>query len=917
MNKRTQTSSLAWRRHPLALAIAACLRQAQSRRTVSAVSLAALLAGSVASQAATFTVTNTNDAGPGSLRQAVLEANANPGGDTIEFAAAAQGQILLTGGELLVTDELLMHGPGRDQLTIDAQGISRILNVHETLLTLSGVTLSRGNGLGTSLVVSAEGAAVRIYRGHISILDSSIVENWNGLSGTEAASVYSYCNGGSYDDPGCELRVVDSVISGNSGGIGLFSEYGYDGVIAIERSTITSNRFGVDCDGWIYGNCRVAITDTLIAGNFGQAVHGNSDAAISISRTQIVENGGGVYVWGWEHADSTLRIVDSVVSKNSDLGINLSGIWTTGAIENTLIAQNTGVGIKADGGASLDISRSTISGNQGGISFNGRYSAAYYGYSMKIENSTISGNNNQSPGGGVYIFCGSNGYGGDPSTILNSTISNNNATVGGGIYAICDEYADLPHLQLLNTVVSDNKATAQDPDVSGRLSADYSLIGQAGSTTIIESVPGSNIFDKDPLLGPLQDNGGTTQTHALLSGSPAIDAGDPDFTPPPDFDQRGEGFERVVNGRIDMGAYEEQSAAWLQSLGDINGDGTPEIGVVARVGDRNLATVKDAKSGALVSAFEFDSSLRPVDVETVRDVGLDGALALLGAASAPVAEVRDVLSGELVGGAVFADRFMPIDLAVLPDLNASGVSELGMLGTGSIKVEMRDAVSDVLVNDLWFPERFSPRQALSLPDLNGNGTPETGVVLNSADETDQVFIKDSLTGEAISHVRARDAYASFKLLQADVVADRNGNGAPEIAMLLYDAPTAETTVWIADSQTGGRLARLGGYRMPYVPVKLAEVQDLSGDGVEEYALLSRNKETQYVLVAVKDGFTGETLQNAWFNKAFSPLDLAIIDDINNNGVQELVVLGRRASDGLLRTYVKDAETGELLNSVDF
>src|SRR5437660_11089884 len=60
------------------------------------------------------------------------------------------------------------------------------------------------------------------------------------------------------------------------------------------------------------------------------------------------------------------------------------------------------------------------------------------------------------------------------------------------------------------------------------------------------------------MLGPLQDNGGSTFTHALLPGSPAINAGDPAFTPPPFFDQRGLGFDRIVNGRLDIGSFEVQ-----------------------------------------------------------------------------------------------------------------------------------------------------------------------------------------------------------------------------------------------------------------------------------------------------------------------------------------------------------------------
>src|SRR5262249_31351718 len=66
----------------------------------------------------------------------------------------------------------------------------------------------------------------------------------------------------------------------------------------------------------------------------------------------------------------------------------------------------------------------------------------------------------------------------------------------------------------------------------------------------------------DPLLGPLQDNGGPTFTHALLEGSPAIDAGDNEDAP--EWDQRGEGFPRIVNKTIDTGAFEVQPGRGLR-----------------------------------------------------------------------------------------------------------------------------------------------------------------------------------------------------------------------------------------------------------------------------------------------------------------------------------------------------------------
>ena len=65
-----------------------------------------------------------------------------------------------------------------------------------------------------------------------------------------------------------------------------------------------------------------------------------------------------------------------------------------------------------------------------------------------------------------------------------------------------------------------------------------------------------NLDNVDPLLGALKNHGGNTRTMDPSAGSPAVDAGDPAFTPPPSYDQRGPGFPRLLNGRLDMGAHE-------------------------------------------------------------------------------------------------------------------------------------------------------------------------------------------------------------------------------------------------------------------------------------------------------------------------------------------------------------------------
>src|SRR6516165_2400058 len=121
---------------------------------------------------------------------------------------------------------------------------------------------------------------------------------------------------------------------------------------------------------------------------------------------------------------------------------------------------------------------------------------------------------------------------------------------GGGIVN-----ASGPTVRLLarNTILAGNMASTA-PDLAGNLtSSGYNLIGNTDGAGGFDP---TDLLNVDPLLGPLQNNGGPTQTMALQCGSPAIDAGD--NTDAPDWDQRGEGFPRIVNGIIDIGAYEVQ-----------------------------------------------------------------------------------------------------------------------------------------------------------------------------------------------------------------------------------------------------------------------------------------------------------------------------------------------------------------------
>jgi hypothetical protein len=430
--------------------------------------IAALLMCAIVMQAhaATITVTNTNDSGPGSLRQALADAN---DGDTINFDVSLKGQtIALTSGELVIDKSITITGPGSDQLavrTVDFQHTFRIFHV-----IASPTVIIEGLTIGPSLYFS--GCGIQNDQATLTINNCALVGN----SGLEWGAGIS--NGGT-------LTVNNSSISGN------VLEYQGTGA-------------GISSSGTLI------INNSIISGNLSGK--GYTD-------------GGGIYSSGM------LEITNSRIDGNS-VGGGGGGIYNTG---NAIIASSTISGNSAGGG----YPGPPEPGFGGGI-FNGA--------TLTISNSTFSGNSvlttDKGPGCGGGI--GNNGS----LQIANSTISGNSATNGG---AICNDAAPL---EIANSILNAGDVGENIFNDGGTItSLGYNLSSDNGSGYL--SGPGDQI-NTNPILGPLQDNGGPTQTHRPYPQSPAIDAGNPSFTPPPFYDQRGTGFDRVVNGRIDIGSFEVQ-----------------------------------------------------------------------------------------------------------------------------------------------------------------------------------------------------------------------------------------------------------------------------------------------------------------------------------------------------------------------
>ncbi|PYK93401.1 MAG: hypothetical protein DME40_03655 [Verrucomicrobia bacterium] len=307
------------------------------------------------------------------------------------------------------------------------------------------------------------------------------------------------------------------------------------------------------------------------ANHASRVFHVSDGASAGISGLSIINgSASGLYGGGIYNDHSTVSVINCTLSGNSadaptgggggiynDASYGTASLW----VLNCTLSGNSAVygyggGICNEGyngGATLTVSDSTLSGNSA-ASGGGIYSESLLvgSATLNVLDSTLSGNSG-SFGGAIYAR--GDAYGSARLYLLHSTLSNSVSALsgGGGIY----NRGAL--IQLSNTVFNASAIF----NASGLIdSLGYNLSSDDGGGFL--TATGDQI-NTNPMLGPLQDNGGPTFTHTLLSGSRAIDSGDPRFdpyafSPPLLYDQRGDGFARVVNDRIDIGAFEVQPA---------------------------------------------------------------------------------------------------------------------------------------------------------------------------------------------------------------------------------------------------------------------------------------------------------------------------------------------------------------------
>jgi hypothetical protein len=355
------------------------------------------------------------------------------------------------------------------------------------------------------------------------------------------------------------------------------------------------------CQVFVIGSgAHASLSDLTIAGgksNSGQ--HGsyagggiNNSGTLELANCTLSGNSAinGNYGGGINNS-GTLELANCTLSGNSAISSYGGGIVNSGTakLANCTLSGNSaaaGGGGTAGGGGiwntgTLELANCTLSGN----STDGSGGGIANGGTLELANCTLSGNSAAAGGGGIWNLGGYPANGNAIATLVNCTMSGNSAGVGGGIYnffgtvtlANCtlsgnSAYSTLPGAAAYgggifiegtpagpSTVILNNSIVANSPeggDIGQQLTNSGTLRGSHNLVEDGSGLPGW--LSGDPGLGELKDNGGPTQTMALLPGSAAIDAGDNTLVPTGvSTDQRGR--DRFVNGITDLGAFEFSS----------------------------------------------------------------------------------------------------------------------------------------------------------------------------------------------------------------------------------------------------------------------------------------------------------------------------------------------------------------------
>ena len=484
-----------------------------------------------------------DDDGPGTLRS-VIASPSTVSGDIVDLSAlvCADSRITLAAGAshiVVPQASLTIKGPGAAALAIDGTQLD------DGNPNASNVFEHTGNGTLTIKYLAVSG-------GHRKLT----------AFGVRGGCIFS---NGNVTLAGASVTSCSAASAEGADGGGLF----VSGDLLSVRSTVSGNSASSTGGPVAGGGAEVLGNATLVQ----SVVDANTVSAASRAA------GGGVYAYGGLTVLQSSLQANTVVASSSLSGVAIGGgaavrgdfTATYATISDNQVdapQQMDGGGLSLNGSAT--IIASTISGNSSGNGGGGIYAYSYspQGRTFLMRNSTVSGNFAANKAGGILVNSAT-------TKIYNSTIAFNTATNSApGVRLSANQVPMDATLQ--STLISNNRYTGvpigNDLDTIGPAVITFNaapannLIG----ATAVTGLPADTLFAVCPLLGPLRDNGGPTRTHALMSSSPAIDAGndvaiDPFTALPYANDQRGSisaggerDYVRVSGAYADIGAYEVQ-----------------------------------------------------------------------------------------------------------------------------------------------------------------------------------------------------------------------------------------------------------------------------------------------------------------------------------------------------------------------
>jgi hypothetical protein len=501
--------------------------------------------------------------------------------------SAVQGGGISNAGELTLTDCVLMANSVQSSGTALGGGLS-----NEGTATVDRCSIGNNSARGGSSQGATSWGGGIFNTGTLTVLSSTL--SGNSVDRPDPLALGDRTGGGIYSSG--TLTIADSTLSGNSARAGRAGALGgaidNSGTMTITTCTLTGNSAGAP-DGAAQGGAimnrgvlTIAVStlsnnSTSARSGGGGAIYNTGAGTLAITQstlsgnTAATQGGGGGSIDNFGSATVSKSLITNSFANGESIrggGIENGGLLT---IVNSSILANTTSGTANLGGgisntSSLAVIGCTLSNNAAGIDSQrpGQGGGIYNSGNLVVRNSTFSGNQvnlgvNDSGGGGVYSQMGL-------VMLAECTLSGNTAGngTGGGIAGVAGT------IEVFNTIVAGNMASSA-ADVAGVLSSlGHNLIGigEGGSGYVDTDLVGTSARPLDPRLGSLQENGGPTQTMALLPGSPAIDAGGLTDS---EWDQRGPGYPRLVHDTNDIGAYEVQpgggSAAVAHRLGPLPG----------------------------------------------------------------------------------------------------------------------------------------------------------------------------------------------------------------------------------------------------------------------------------------------------------------------------------------------------------